>query len=95
MQPFGATAKLGGHVGNDEGGVGSVPGPHAPLLHGVGSGAGDATGNGARASGPVAARVIRQGSVRSAVAPAAWITKWNQPRAGQPTSGIVFGLPVR
>jgi len=75
MQPLNATEKFGGHVGVEDGGVGSALGPQEPLLQGVGSGATDAGGHVARVSGPVAARVIRHGRVRSAVAPAAWIRK--------------------
>src|SRR5947209_10984305 len=54
--------------------------------HGVGRGATVAGGQVANATGPFDASVIRHGMKRSAVAPAVWIVKWNEPRVGQPTS---------
>ena len=46
-------------------------------------------------AGPVAAKSMRHGISRSAVAPDAWITKWNAPAGGQPTSPLRVESPSR
>lgn len=66
------------------------PGP----LHGVGLGAAGASGHVVSVTGPLAASFVRHGMNRSALPPAALITKWNAPLAGQPTSVIVVS-PTR
>ena len=93
-QPPAIAVNAGGQLAVDAGTVGSADAVQPSPLHGVGLGAIGAKGHAANVTGPLAASAVRHGTKRSALPPAALITKWKAPLGGQPTSFVVVS-PTR